>query len=46
LCFKNIWDDDRWHETLGISLLLTYQGTTNFDARTKARMTNAPRNVL
>ncbi len=30
------------HETLGISELLHYQGTPNFDARTKARITTSP----
>jgi len=30
------------YETLGISELLHYQGTANFDARTKARITNSP----
>jgi len=30
------------YETLGISELLHYQGTTNFDARTEARITTSP----
>ncbi len=30
------------YETLGISELLHYQGTMNFDARTQARITTLP----
>ena len=30
------------YETLGISELLHYQSTRNFDARTKARLTTTP----
>jgi len=30
------------YETLGISELLHYQGTTDFDARTEARITTPP----
>jgi hypothetical protein len=34
----NVWR----YETLGISELFHYQGTANFDARTKARITTSP----
>ncbi len=38
----NIKHNGLRYETLGISELLHYQGTTNFDGRTKARITTSP----
>jgi len=43
LVFGSLMNANGWrYETLGISELLHYQGTTDFDARTEARITTPP----